>query len=460
MLSEDVDADPAVVLMSSEDVADRKEAYLGRLKDRVMGLRFGYLHKGWVSGAGRALSASGDAADVLMDTSGSFEFGRTLEAALKTWRAGAEKALEALAEELQEFDVKDFAYLLRFRLYDESEPVVDYLEWFLGESLRAIVDDNVEWTTGDFLRLDDEELTQSIEGAHPLPSARIARFFHRMRFNSREIRPRGRFALGDLFIAPTGKNVRMVISPDCDLVPRKGKPTANRILTIGGTIRGLQEDRAFAGELIYYKTPKAIQWNFKDLMTHKFGDAATLDFDGTAYTFFASMRPISAQAVQKEALADLSRVGVAVPPTVDVGAPARVYLKKNVKNQAQVIELEGLTTARAQVLMPRGGKDIQKRALFTPSFVRELLAKLEEIGEEELLPDHRQHRQDFIEKAAEVHKAMLRKGLPLPGEGIFKLATSIGNLRRKSWLEIVIDVSDEALIDLRGIDPLNEGEEP
>ena len=460
ILSENVDADPAVLLMSSGDIATRKAAYRSRFQDRVMSLRFGYLHKGWVRGAGPTLTASGDAADVLIDTSGSFDFGRTLQAALKSWKTGAEEALQQLYRELHDFDVKDFAYLLRFRLYDEGEPFADYLEWFLGESLRAVVDDTVQWTTDDFSRLDDEELTQAIEGAHPLPSTRIAQFFHRMRFNSRGIRPRRRFALGDLFVSPSDNRVRMVISPDCDLVPRKGQLAASRILTIGGKIRGLEEDRVYAGELIFHNTPKAIQWNFKDLMTHKFGDPATLDVDGTGYAFFASIRPMSAQTIQKTALADLSRVAVSVPPTVDVGAPVKVYLKKQVNSHAEVGELQGLGELRTQVLMARGGSEIHKRAIFTQRFVRELLAKLEELRDEDLFPDDRQFRRDFIQKTATVRRAMLHDGLTLPGEGIFKLVASVGKPKKKSWLEIVIDVSDEALIDLRGTDPLGQEDEP
>ena len=458
MFSENVGAYPAVVLMSSTDVADRKGAYRSLLGDRVMSLRFGYLHKGWVRGAGQQLTASGDAADVLIDTTGSFEFGRTLEAALKTWRTGAEQGLEKLSRELRDFDIKDFAYLLRLRLYDEGEPFAHYLEWFLGESLRAIVDDNVKWTAAEFSRLDDDELTEMIEGAHPLPSERIAKFFHRMRFNSWEQRQRKRVALGDLFISPRDSSVRIVISQDCDLVPRKGGPAASRILTIGGKIRGLEEDRAFADELIVRKTPKAIKWNFKDLMTHEFGDPATLDVGGTegTYAFFASMRPMSAQTIQKEALASLSRVGAAVPPTVAVGAPVRVYITTNVDNRAQVVELQGLGEARAQVFMPRGGRDIRKRALFTQQFVRELLAKLEEMREEDLCLDHRQHRRDCIEKATEVRRTMLREGLVFPGEALFKLVVSVGKPTKRSWLEVVIDVSDEALIELHGTDPLDQ----
>ena len=99
------------------------------------------------------------------------------------------------------------------------------------------------------------------------------------------------------------------------------------------------------------------------------------------------------------------------------------------------------------------------RVLFTPKFVRELLAKLDEVEEENLLLDHRLHRRNCVENATEVRKAMLRECLALPGESIFKLVASVGNPRGKAWLEIVIDVSEEALIYLHGTDPLNQEKE-
>ena len=141
---------PAVILMSSEDVQERAQRYRSRLEGRVTAVRFGFLNKNWVRRAGDRLTAVGDAADVLMETSGSFEFGRTLEVALQQWRSGAEAGLKELYGELQDLELKDFAYLLRFRLYEEGEPFADYLEWFLGESLRAAVDDKVEWNMQAF----------------------------------------------------------------------------------------------------------------------------------------------------------------------------------------------------------------------------------------------------------------------------------------------------------------------
>ena len=225
---------PAVILMSSEDVQGRAQRYRSSLEGKVTALRFGFLNKNWIQRAGDGLIAVGDAADVLMETSGSFEFGRILEAALRRWKCGAETGLKELYEELRDLDVKDFAYLLRFRLYEEGEPFADYLEWFLGESLRAVVDNKVEWNTEEFSRLNEKELTEAIEGAHPVPSSRIAQFFNRMRFNSRQNRVRVRFGLGDLFIAPDKKSVRMVITPDCDIVVRNGRRGASRLLTVGG----------------------------------------------------------------------------------------------------------------------------------------------------------------------------------------------------------------------------------
>ena len=126
---------PAVILMSSEDVQERAQRYRSSLEGKVTALRFGFLSKKWIRQSDDGLIALGDAADVLIDTSGSFEFGRTLEAALRQWKLGAETGLKELYEELRDLDVKDFAYLLRFRLYEEGEPFADYLEWFLGESL-------------------------------------------------------------------------------------------------------------------------------------------------------------------------------------------------------------------------------------------------------------------------------------------------------------------------------------
>ena len=446
---------PAVILLSSEDVQRRARRYLDSLEGKVTALRFGFLNKNWIRRVGDELMAVGDAADVLMETSGGFQFGRTLETALLGWKRGAEAGLKELYNELRDLDMKDFAYLLRFRLYEEGETFADYLEWFLGESLRAAVDDGVEWNTEEFARLNEKKLTDEIEGAHTVPSSRIAALFNRMRFGSRENRVRVRFGLGDLFIGPDHRHVRMVITPDCDLVRRGESQRASRLLTVGGTIRGLGDDRALAGDLILFRTPKAITWELKDTMSHDFtDDISKLQTGEETYSYHATMRALAAQTVQKEVLGDLAKIGSAVAPTVYVVGPVEVYLKRMVKNRPQMTKLDGLEDARAQVFMPRGGSEKKMRALFTSRFVRTLVARLEAVENTDLFPNDRVHRKNWIGNATKVRKAMLRDGVQLPGEGLFKLLTSIGAQKGANWIEIVVDVADEALINMHSRDPL------
>ena len=455
ILQVDGEVTPAVILMSSGEVQEHAQQYRGSLEGRVTALRFGFLNKNWIRRADEGLMAVGAAADVLMESSGSFEFGRTLEAALRQWKYGSEAGLKELYKEMRDLDVKDFAYLLRFRLYAEGEPFADYLEWFLGESLRAVVDNEVQWNRGEFSRLNDEDLTDAIEGAHPFPSPRIARLFDRMRFNSRRNRVRRRFGFGDLFVGPDDRYVRMVITPDSDIIVRHGSRQASRLLTVGGAIRRLGDENALAGDLIFHVTPKAITWDVKDVMTHDFtNNMSELQVGETAYSYHATMRPLAAQAIQKKVLGDLARIGTAVPPTVNIGAPVKVYLKKKVDNQRRVTELDDLKEAHALVFMPRGGSDKKTRALFTPRFVRSLTERLEGIDDADLFSRERGDRNNWIENAVGVRKAMVRDGIRLPGEATCKMLVSIGTPKESNWLEIVVDVSDEALIQVPGTDPL------
>ena len=247
----------------------------------------------------------------------------------------------------------------------------------------------------------------------------------------------------------------MVVTPDCDLVVRGKGRAASRLLTVGGTIHSLGEDKALAGNLIFFQTPKAITWELKDVMSHDFtDDMSVLQIGKATYSYHATMRPLAAQAVQKEVLGDLARVGSAVPPAVYVVGPVRVYLKRMVERQPKIVELDGLEDAHAQVFMPRGGSERKMRALFTPRFVRTLVARLEAIEDTDLVPDDREHRKNWIRNAAKVRKAMLHDGLDLPGKGVFRLLTSTGTQKGNNWLEVVVDVADEALISMHGTDPL------
>ena len=181
-------------------------------------------------------------------------------------------------------------------------------------------------------------------------------------------------------------------------------------------------------------------------MTHEFADGY-LNVDNKDYEYFRSMRPMYAQMVQKAVLADLSRVGVAIPPIVDVGAPVKVFLKINSK---PIIELEGFKEARAQVFMPRGGNDKKLRAIFTREFVRDLIERVEKIENDELVDEHQVKRNAFLKKEKDIRKIMLGGDLELPSDNFFKL--SINKPTKAGWLELVINISDTELISLSGED--------
>lgn len=438
---------PAVVLMSSKDVRGRTKRYRASLEGQVMSLRFGYLHKQWLTGSGDDLFADGNAMDVFADTSGGLAFGRALESALSDWKNGAEEALDSIQEELLEFDVKDFAYLLRFRLYNENEPFADYLEWFLGETLRAVVDDTVPWTNSHFRELDKKELTASIAGAHPFPSDAIAKFFHRMRFASHGVRARGRFALGDVFIAPDRKSVRMVLSPDCDLVIRDGGRAAPRILTVGGDIKGFKEDSAFAEELVHLDAPKGIKWKYKDLMTHDAHDPVSLSVGNTEYEFMGRLRSLPAQAVQNAALSDLSRVGLAVPPTIHVGAKVQCFIRILNDGRLEQQEIDGLPSDVVQIVMPRGGDDKHKKMLFTHDYARSLISYLEILDEEKFHKDHLPYYRKLMKERDKLLELMVYQGTRLPGEiKEFAVFSNSAGPTKKPWLQFVCTLADDEFV--------------
>ena len=100
-----------------------------------------------------------------------------------------------------------------------------------------------------------------------------------------------------------------------------------------------------------------------------------------------------------------------------------------------MVELEGLGDARVQVVLPRGGNDARKRAVFTPKFFRELVERVEELDADELLADHKQFRRNWMDGLDRVRKAMLQNGLELPGEGLFNVGMCVGSEKGQSWLE-------------------------
>lgn len=464
LLKSCTDDHPAVVLMSSEQVKKEANGFRETVEKQgawVLALRFRFLQKGWISApeAG-VLSIQNEAADALLDTSQGYVFGKVLQKALTQWRKGAEDALKTLLGEIGKLEPKDFAYLFRFRLATEGERMGDYLEWLFGESLRASTAEGIDWQSDPFKKLDDATLSKGIEGAFDGPSTAIAKIFHRIKVDEHLPKHRARHALGDLFIKPKTKTAIVVITPDCDLVPRKGKTKVDRVLVMEGELKSFKDDSSSADQFIIYKSkPYSLRWNPKRLVTYPVdGPHSLRQLKGLE--FLGSLRPLYAQEVQRMALTDLSRIGLAVSPTMGVDAKITVYIRRTAGQAAGVMEALAVDeTPMATVLPERGGAGEGHKVLLRRSFVHALVDALKSVDAARLSSDDKAKLTEFLKEKNEdqLISGFLVKGAALKAKGPLGTSIVIGtapdNKKQAAWLQFVLELTEEALEDLVRIDP-------
>ena len=454
---------PAVVLMTSRNVTDvvqyRQEAAHGS----IMALRFQFLRKTGIRQVGQAIEIEDAAADALLNISQGYTFGRLVEQALVQWREGAESALNEFAGEMHELEAKDFAYLLRFRLREEGQALSEYLEWMFGECLRGLIDEKVDWKHGAFLRLDREDT--DIEGAFDGPSLQIARFYHRVRVHDGHDSNPHRYRLGDLYFELKGGAIRAVITPDCDLILRKrGSKGTGNLLTMGGALSGFNEKGSVAdGFLLIDHTPYCVLWNPKDLRTFPTDGEDSLH-EGGAFRFLGTLRPLYAQEMQRQALADLSRVGVPVAPALGISATATAWIRTAAGSKS-FTQMAVHSPGDATLIPRREGPVDQNRLLLRRPFVNELIEQLRKIAS----GGHEIPFADLDENDRKALKAALQ---PKAIGKLYDRFTRDGGLaknKRQSgimvgdapdtrkdapWLQILVKVSEQAMERLHTVDPL------
>lgn len=454
--------EPAIVLMSSEPVKDKAQRFrqdVESLGENVIALRFRFLQKGWISRNEDGLRIEHAAADTLLDTSQGYVFGKVLHSAMKEWKAGAKSALDAVLKQMASLEPKDIAYLFRFRLATEGERMGEYLEWLFGENLRGAVAETVDWSSEAFRNLDDAKLSKGIEGAFDGPSIPIAHFFHRVRIDDRTLDPKARRRLGDMFIKPNEKRVLVVITPDCDLVPRGSGPKVKRLLTMDGELRSFNQDSASADHFIFYKNkPFSLKWNPKGLQTFPVSGPGSLGSIKGAQ-FLGTLRPLYAYEAQRIALTDLGRMGLSVAPTmgVDAEVTAHLRIRKGQGTDFQMLDLPNVSTAT--VLPERGDVTRGHRVLLRRSYVHGLIDKLRAIDPSTLAAEDAAKLADFLLEKNEdqLFNGFLIKGAVTKDKGPLSTTMTIASKpdRRKdaAWLQFVLKLSEEAMEDLMSIDP-------
>ena len=454
---------PAIVLMSSYNVSNVDQYRHDAGNWQIMSLRFQYLNKNLVRHTGEGIEIAHEAADVLLDTSQGYMFGQYLQRALLQWRLGAELALQSLLKEVGDLHIKDFAYLMRFRLHDEGQPLSEYLEWLLGECLKGSISDMVNWKHGSLLSLDSgNNMGTSIEGAYDGPTLRIAEFFHRVRIDENSSRTRSGYQLGDLFVQPRGKDIRAVITPDCDLVMRKGRAKVSTVLTMGGTLNSFDEEGSSADDFFLRgKRAYSLRWNPKDLATFPItGQESLQEHEGLR--FVGTLRPLYAQEMQRRALTDLSRVGLPVAPALGINANAAVWIRTNdASDPFKRLKLD--SSPLATIVPARTGQRYGHRVLLRRRFFNDLIDKLTEFDDAEMNADDsaalgRLLKDDGIDK---LHNRWLKTGMLAKERGMFGTGLVLGhrpNTKQDApWLQIVLKVDDAAMEELSMIDPLVAG---
>ena len=454
---------PAIVLMSSYNVSNVDQYRHDAGNWQIMSLRFQYLNKNSVRYMGERLEITHEAADVLLDTSQGFLFGQCLQRALVQWRLGAELALQGLLKELGDLHIKDFAYLMRFRLHDEGQPLSRYLEWLLGECLKGSISDNVNWKHESLLSLDSgSNMEANIEGAYDGPTIKIAELFHRVRVDENRSRDRIGYQLGDLFVQPRGRDIRAVITPDCDLVMRKGRAKVSSVLTMGGTLNSFDEDGSSADDFfLRSKRPYSLRWNPKDLATFPVTGKDSLGEHG-GLRFVGTLRPLYAQEMQRRALTDLSRLGLPVAPALGINANVTVWIRTNdASDPFKRVNID--SPPLATIIPARTGQRYGHRVLLRRRFFNELVDQLIEFDGGRLSACDNEAlgrilRDDGIDK---LYNGWLRTGMLAKERGIFGTGFILGdrpNTKKGApWLQVVLKVDDDVIEELNTIDPLVSG---
>ena len=202
---------PAVVLMSSRRIVDG-ETFREQAGDKIVPLRFRVLHKGGLKTDGGSVVLQHSAADALLDTFQGYRFGELFQGSLCTWKDGVRTALEDFECEVRQWDRRDIAYLSRFRLREEGQPLSEYLEWLFGAYFGALMERHVDWGHDAIRELEgDEEIGSDLEGAYEGATDGVARCFHGVRVRTQRVGPGYRYRLGDLYKKSGCKRVWAVV---------------------------------------------------------------------------------------------------------------------------------------------------------------------------------------------------------------------------------------------------------
>jgi hypothetical protein len=391
---------PSIILMSSKDVAARANEFrrdLGANPGRVAAARFQFIEKNHLTiDASGSISVQEKASDTLLDILQTFRFGEGISLAVELWKESAHAAIQSTASAISELELRDFAYLIRFRLEKEGQELVEYMEWLLGEYLLDETAHNFYAKVQEQPSVREVAKTQaSVEGAFDGQTQTVAQIYHRVRVE--DVRP-GRapsIRMGDLFLSSDGQRISAVLTPDCDLVVRENRRGAKRLTLVNGTIKPFDRKNTVAADFIMIDgAAKNIEWSKKNIETQEFDWAATPD---TARRQLGTLRPMYAQQLQRVVLHDLGRVGLAPWPALYVDTEVELWYI-NEKNERKVLPFAS-GVAKTCIVMPKrpDAKDEKHQVVFTRTLIRKVKELLKALPEVSVATEGVQHLKSLVD---------------------------------------------------------------
>lgn len=457
---------PSVILMSSHSV--RKEAASFRQeiaegRKKLFASRFKYISKDDLEEEeDGSITVESAAADALLDIAQSHRYAGSIEEALQQWRNGVDAAVEEIWSTITDLELRDYAYLSRFRLAEEEQPFSSYLDWFLGEVLVDSVGRSVKWDHSSFKSLDagatKNNAGGAIEGAFDGPTDRIAELYFRARVDARPGRQGTDMRTGDLYVhKDRPEEILAVVTPDCDLMLRDGKRKAKRMMVVAGVIQKINAPDSSIADYIQLGRKKAanIVWDPKDIRTLEY-DAIGAD----THSLVGTLRPLYAQELQRKVLSDLGRVGLAVAPALAMTAKASIVFAG--ANGPIKVTLANRGKASCVVIPKRGGSD-KARIIYQRGFASDLLDKIFTQPVGSLVADANAHLGSL--RNAKTQQQLLDKLCrdgQSDGEEAFGIKTSLKGEDTKGkipWCQILVEynVPDEQSDDpppvLEAVDP-------
>lgn len=379
---------PSIILMSSHKVADRMEAFrqlLSAQRGEVFASRFTFIEKRHLQIQAGVIEVEAEAFDALLEVVRSHAFGRALHTALSHWKAGAEVAINAVWADINALNVKDFSYLVRFRLAQEGMSLSEYVEWFFNECLADAVGQAVDWNGGAFKLIDQPDgPVTDIRGAYDGPTKAVANMFDKVRIEKPRPTPRRNHRMGDLYLVTRrdgGREVRAMLTPDCDLIRRKsGACKARALLFVGGTLKAIDAPDASLSDFVMLDdVAYNVMWQPKDIHTVPISHFPSPNKPPSRFKAIGTIKPLYAYELRTRVLDDLSRYGLNVPPAM--GSNARVTAIVEGEKQDFTFELAPESKAACSLVFSRGHLD-ETKAVFFESAVAKLVSELAKIAPE------------------------------------------------------------------------------